>query len=165
MRTVSLIMVSGAWIPKGLRKGLSFSSSQHQQLRIRAKSNPTECIRILQIYYSTGNHFCITDSHWCKKKKTKLCPITDGMVNSRQAWQSTHTMHMMLTSFFVAFWASTFACRFKKKFSQNHQLHHVGAVQSRLDYSHSSGVTIVQDIVIFKRMAQQNALFITAGSL
>lgn len=48
-----------------------FSSSQHQQQRILTKSSPTKCIRILQIYYSTGNHFCITDNYWCKNKKTK----------------------------------------------------------------------------------------------
>lgn len=54
---------------------------------------------------------------------------------------------------------------FIKRFTQDLQLLHVGAVQSILDYGHTSGVTIVQDIVIFKRMAQQNALFITAASL
>lgn len=102
-------MVSGVWIPKGLRKHLSFSSSQHQQQRILAKSNPTECIRILQIYNSTGNLY-----YWqllMQKEKTKLCSNTDGMVDSRQAWQSMYTLHVILSSFFVAFWASNFACK------------------------------------------------------
>lgn len=133
-------MVSGVWIPKGLRKHLSFSSSQHQQQRILAKSSPPEYIRILQIYNSTGNLY-----YWqllMQKEKTKLCSNTDGMVDSRQSWQTMYTLHVILSSFFVAFWASNFACRFKKTFTQDLQLLRVGAVQSILDYSHTSGVTI-----------------------
>lgn len=55
-------------------------------------------------------------------------------------------MHMMLSSVFVTFLASNFVLRLKKGVPQGLQLVHLGAVQSRLDYIHTSGGTIVQEI-------------------
>lgn len=94
LRTASLIMVSGVWIPKGLRKDLSFLSSAS------AAENPTECIRILQIYYSTGNHFCITDNYWCKKKKQNCALLQMGWstlgkhdsLRTQCKWCSVHSL-------------------------------------------------------------------------